>query len=123
VELDARAVTLRLAETFVISREASDEAEVVQVELRHADASGFGEGAPVSPYGESAASALAFLQEAAGLIGDDPFALEAIGARLVERPGEQAAKAALDGALHDLCGKLADPRGGDDGRASQSSPR
>jgi L-alanine-DL-glutamate epimerase-like enolase superfamily enzyme len=41
------------------------------------------------------------------LLGDDPFALEAIGARLAERPGEHAAKAAIDGALHDLCGKLA----------------
>jgi L-Ala-D/L-Glu epimerase len=107
VQLDARAVTLRLAETFVISREASDEAEVVQVELRHGDVSGFGEGAPVARYDESADSALALLAEAAHLLGDDPFALEEIGARLAERPGEQAAKAALDAALHDLCGKLA----------------
>jgi L-Ala-D/L-Glu epimerase len=107
VQLDARAVTLRLAETFVISREASDEAEVVQVELRHGDVSGFGEGAPVSRYGESADSALGFLEETAGGLGEDPFALEEIGARLAERPGEQAARAALDGALHDLCGKLA----------------
>jgi TetR/AcrR family fatty acid metabolism transcriptional regulator len=34
VESSARIVTLRLAETFVISRSAEDEAEVVQVELR-----------------------------------------------------------------------------------------
>jgi L-Ala-D/L-Glu epimerase len=39
-------------------------------------------------------------------LGDDPFALEEIGVRLAERPGEQAAKSALDSALHDLCGKL-----------------
>jgi L-Ala-D/L-Glu epimerase len=106
VELDARTVTLRLAETFVISRGASDEAEVVQVELRHGDVSGFGEAAPQARYGESAASALAFLDDAGALVGDDPFALETIGTRLAEHPGEQAAKAALDGALHDLCGKL-----------------
>ena len=34
------------------------------------------------------------------------LALEAIGAQMAEIPGEQAAKAALDGALHDLQGEL-----------------
>src|SRR5436309_5435804 len=96
-----------MAETFVISRGASDEAEVVFVEIRHEGTSGYGEATPIERYDESAESALAFLREAEELIGDDPFALEAIEARLRERPGEQAAKAALDAALHDLCGKLA----------------
>ena len=106
MEVEARTVTLRLAETFVIARGAEDEVEVVQVELRHEGASGFGEAAPIDRYGESGGSALAFLGESGELLGDDPFALEAIGKRLAERPGEQAAKAALDAALHDLCGKL-----------------
>jgi L-alanine-DL-glutamate epimerase-like enolase superfamily enzyme len=107
VELETRTATLRMAETFVISRGASDEAEVVVVEIRHDGVTGYGEANPIDRYGESAASALAFLQDAEQLLGDDPFALEAIGARLEERPGEQAAKAAVDAALHDLCGKLA----------------
>jgi L-alanine-DL-glutamate epimerase-like enolase superfamily enzyme len=106
VELIARAVTLRLAETFTISRGSEDEAEVVQVELSHAGHSGFGEAAPIERYDETPASALAFLDGAGELLGDDPFALEEIGARLASRPGEQAAKSALDAALHDLCGKL-----------------
>ncbi|HVM16702.1 MAG TPA: dipeptide epimerase [Gaiellaceae bacterium] len=106
MELRARTATLRLAETFVIAREASDEAEVVHVELRHDGVSGFGEGAPVARYDESAASALAFCEDARDVLGDDPFALEEIGARLAELPGQQAAKSALDAALHDLCGKL-----------------
>ena len=97
---------MRLAETFVIARSAEDEAEVVHVEVRHAGASGFGEAAPIARYDESAESAIAFAQEAADALGDDPFALEAVGERLAERPGEQAAKAAIDAALHDLCGKL-----------------
>jgi L-alanine-DL-glutamate epimerase-like enolase superfamily enzyme len=105
VELTARIATLRLAETFVIARSAEDEAEVVDVELRHEGRSGFGEAAPIDRYEESAASALAYLEEAAAALGDDPFALDEIFERLP--PGEQAAKAALDGALHDLCGKLA----------------
>jgi L-Ala-D/L-Glu epimerase / N-acetyl-D-glutamate racemase len=100
-------MTLRMAETFVISRGASDEAEAVVVEIRHDGLSGYGEANPIERYDESAASALAFAQDAEELLGDDPFALEAIGARLKGRPGELAAKAAIDAALHDLCGKVA----------------
>jgi L-alanine-DL-glutamate epimerase-like enolase superfamily enzyme len=106
VELEARIATLRMAETFVISRGAQDEAEVVFVEIRHDGVSGHGEATPIDRYDESAESALAFVQEAAELLGNDPFALEAIEARLRERSGEQAAKAGIDAALHDLCGKL-----------------
>ena len=107
MDLEARIVTLRLAETFVIARESADTADVVQVELRHEGISGFGEAAPVERYGESAESALDFVRNAGDLVGDDPWALEEIGERLATVPGEQAAKCALDAALHDLCGKLA----------------
>ena len=106
MELEARIATVRMAETFVISRGAADEAEVVVVEIRHDGVSGFGEAAPIERYEESASSAHAFAQDAAELLGDDPFAFEEIESRLRERPGEHAAKAAIDGALHDLCGKL-----------------
>ena len=104
MELRARAVTLKLAQTFVIAREASDEAEVVQVELAYEGRTGRGEAAPIERYDESGASALGWLEEAAGVLGDDPFALEEIEVGLP--PGENAARAALDGALHDLQGKL-----------------
>jgi L-alanine-DL-glutamate epimerase-like enolase superfamily enzyme len=104
VELTASPCTLRLAETFVIAREASDTAEVVQVELAHDGVVGRGEAAPIERYGESAASATAWLEEAAERTGDDPFALEELEGRLP--PGENAARAALDAALHDLQGKL-----------------
>ena len=104
VELTARIVTLRLAETFVISRESSDEDDVVQVELSHDGVTGCGEGAPIERYDESGQSALAYLEAASADLGDDPFALEQIEARLP--PGENAARAALDGALHDLQAKL-----------------
>jgi L-alanine-DL-glutamate epimerase-like enolase superfamily enzyme len=67
---------------------------------------GRGEAAPIERYDETPESARAFIEEHASLIGDDPFALEEIGARLGGVPGEYAAKAALDGALHDLQGKL-----------------
>jgi L-alanine-DL-glutamate epimerase-like enolase superfamily enzyme len=105
VELSARIVTLELAETFVISRGAEDTAEVVQVEVTHEGVTGHGEAAPIERYDESAASALAYVQEHADALGDDPFALDEIEARLPRR--EFAARAALDAALHDLCGQLA----------------
>ena len=106
MEVSARTATLELAETFVISRESSDTAEVVFVEVRHGKASGFGEAAPIDRYGESAESALAYVEENGDLLGDDPFALEAIEQRLP--PGEWAARGAIDAALHDLQGKLVD---------------
>jgi len=106
MEVEAGIVRLELAETFVISRESIDYADVIQVALSHEGTIGYGEGAPIDRYGESAESAKAFVDEHAGLLGDDPFALEEIGARLAEIPGEHAAKAALDAALHDLQGKL-----------------
>jgi L-Ala-D/L-Glu epimerase len=103
VELTSRIVTLKLAETFTISRGSEEEADVVQVQIRFGETSGFGEGAPVARYDESASSAQAWLDGVSSL-GDDPFALEEILAGLP--PGEQAARAAVDAALHDLQGKL-----------------
>ena len=106
MQVRASIVRLRLAETFVISREASDWDDVVQVELCHGEHVGHGEAAPIARYDETAQSALAFVDEHGALLGDDPFALEEIVGRLGEIPGEQAAKSALDAALHDLQGKL-----------------
>jgi L-alanine-DL-glutamate epimerase-like enolase superfamily enzyme len=106
VRLIHRRATLRLAEPFRISREVSVVEEVLWVELAHDGVSGFGEAAPQEHYGESVEGAEAFVEEAGGLLGEDPFALEAIGLRLAELPGNHAAKAAVDAALHDLAGKL-----------------
>ena len=104
MDVGARIATLELRETFVISRESRDTEDVVWVELRHGDVVGYGEAEPVERYAESAESALAYVEEHAELVGDDPFALEEIMARLPQR--EFAARAAIDAALHDLQGKL-----------------
>ena len=82
MELSARVATLRLAETFTISRGTKDEADVVQVELTHDGVIGFGEAAPIARYDESADSALEYLEENADALGDDPFALDEIAERL-----------------------------------------
>ena len=102
MKLTAQQATLRLAETFTISRSSEDEAEVVQVAIEHEGRTGYGEAAPIERYAESAASALAWLEQVE--LGDDPFALDEIFDRLP--PGEQAARAAVDAALYDLQGKL-----------------
>jgi L-alanine-DL-glutamate epimerase-like enolase superfamily enzyme len=104
VEAQATVFTLELAETFVISRGARDTEDVVEVELTHSGVRGYGEAAPIERYEESAESALAYVEEHADLLGDDPFALEEVMARLPAR--EYAARAALDAALYDLQGKL-----------------
>ncbi|MDX6369824.1 MAG: L-Ala-D/L-Glu epimerase, partial [Gaiellaceae bacterium] len=74
--------------------------------IRDGDVSGYGEGAPIDRYEETAESALAYVEEHAEALGDDPFALDEIEARLA--PREWAARAAIDAALHDLQGKLLD---------------
>jgi L-alanine-DL-glutamate epimerase-like enolase superfamily enzyme len=104
MDVATRLVTLPLAETFVISRDARDEVELCQIEVRHDGVSGYGEAAPIDRYGESASSAQGYVEEHADALGDDPFALDDIMERLPRR--EFAARAAVDAALHDLCGKL-----------------
>src|SRR3954453_18839315 len=100
--MTARKATVQLAETFTISRGSEDEAHVIQVAIEHDGVSGHGEAAPIERYRESVESGLAWLEEVE--LPDDPFALDELAAGLPA--GEQAARAALDHALHDLQGKL-----------------
>ena len=105
MKISAHTATLELAETFVIARGSQDSAEVVFVEIEHEGQVGYGEATPIERYEESAESALAYLEEHAEALGDDPWALEEIESGL---PPEQfAARAGIDAALHDLQGKLA----------------
>jgi L-Ala-D/L-Glu epimerase len=106
LELLVRTVSLELAEEFAIARGARTTQEVVQLELEHEGVVGYGEAAPIYYRGETAESAAAFLtEEAPALVGDDPFALEAIGDRFDPDRGQAAGRAALDAALHDWVGK------------------
>jgi L-alanine-DL-glutamate epimerase-like enolase superfamily enzyme len=104
MRLEARIAQLELAEPFVIARDTTEVAEVVWVEVEHAGERGYGEAAPIARYRESAESALAYVEEVEELLGDDPYSLNEIFSRLPRR--EFAARAAIDAALHDLCGKL-----------------
>ena len=107
MKLIYRTVTLALREPFSISRSTDETVESVFVDIEHDGVVGYGEASPQEHYGESPESASAFLTEADSLLGDDPFALDEVEGRLASFPGEHAAKAAVDMALHDLCGKVA----------------
>ncbi len=105
MELRATTTSLPLAEEFGIARGSRTTQSVVQVELEHDGVVGRGEAAPVYYRGESVESAAEFLTTAAPpLLGDDPFALEAIEERLEDVDGQAAGRAALDAALHDWIG-------------------
>ncbi len=107
MKLTHRTVTLALREPFSISRSTDKTVDSVFIEIEHDGLIGYGEASPQEHYGESVESATAFLADAEALLWDDPFALDEIEARLASLSGEHAAKAAIDMALHDLCGKLA----------------
>ena len=106
MELRTATSSLALAEEFGIARGSRTTQSVVQLELEHDGLVGRGEAAPVYYRGESIDSAADFLTTSAlPLLGDDPFALEAIEERLEDVDGEAAGKAALDAALHDWIGR------------------
>ena len=102
MQLTSRTVALALAEEFGIARGARTETSVVSVELAHEGTVGRGEAHPVYYRGETTESASAFLADAAARLGEDPFALEDVLARL---SGDAAGRAALDAALHDWVGR------------------
>jgi L-alanine-DL-glutamate epimerase-like enolase superfamily enzyme len=106
VQLAYRTASIPLETPLRISRSTNVGIEVLWIELTVGGVTGYGEATPQDHYGETIASATAFLEHSRELLGDDPFALEEIGERLAAYPGELAAKAGLDAALHDLCGKL-----------------
>ncbi len=106
MELRATTTSLALAEAFGISRGSRTTQTVVQLELEHDGLIGRGEAAPVYYRGDSVDSTAEFLTATAPpLVGDDPFALEAIEGRLEDVDGNSAGKAALDAALHDWIGQ------------------
>ena len=106
MELRPSTAGLALAEDFAIARGSRTTQEVVRVELEHDGLVGRGEAAPIYYRGETVRSALTFLtEEAPARLGQDPFALEAIGRDLARDGAEAAARAALDAALHDWVGR------------------
>ncbi len=103
---------LKLRHVFTVATHSRSTTPDVQVEIAYDGITGYGE-ASMPPYLQrelgSMESVCAFLARVQGVIGrfQDPFQLEEILAYIdAMDPGNAAAKAAVDIALHDLVGKL-----------------
>ena len=98
---------LALKHTFTVSSYSRNTTPGVQVEIDFEGYTGYGE-ASMPPYlGQSVESVTAFLKKVNLKQFKDPFCLEDILTYVDSlSPGDSAAKAAVDIALHDLVGKL-----------------
>jgi len=98
---------LQLRHTFTVSSYSRTTTPGVQVEIDYEGFTGYGE-ASMPPYlGQSVESVTAFLHRVHLRQFADPFCLEDIMAYVDSlSPGDSAAKAAVDIALHDLVGKM-----------------
>lgn len=92
-------ITLNLRTPFRIAHGVSEQRHNVIAHL----GDGLGEAAAVAYHGETQQKIMDYLAAAADRVGADPFALEDTLNRLP--PGSQAARAAIDLALHDRWGK------------------
>jgi L-alanine-DL-glutamate epimerase-like enolase superfamily enzyme len=110
VKLTLERRKLKLRHPFLIARamdNKSTDKEVLLVRVEHGGKVGWGEAAPISYYHQSLDSAEAALRQMGEMLGDDPFALDKILDPIrVKFADQSAAVCALDGALHDLIGKL-----------------
>ncbi|MCR5351806.1 MAG: dipeptide epimerase [Bacteroidales bacterium] len=107
MELRWRPYELQLKHTFTVSSFSRNTTPGVQVEIRYDNFVGYGE-ASMPPYlGQTVESVCAFLERVNLVQFPDPFQLDDILGYVDSlSPGDTAAKAAVDIALHDLVGKL-----------------
>ena len=98
---------LQLQHTFTVSSYSRTTTPGVQVEIDYQGFTGYGE-ASMPPYlGQSVDSVTSYLHKVNLHQFADPFCLDDIEAYLDSlSPGDSAAKAAVDIALHDLIGKM-----------------
>jgi len=102
MQLSCEPLTLELKTPFRIAHGTSEERHNVLVRISDGQHQGLGEAAPVRQHHETQALVLDYLA-ALPPLPDDPFQLEDILNSLPS--GSQAARAAVDMALHDLMGK------------------
>ena len=107
MKLSFKPYNLELRHVFTVASNSRTVTPDVQVEITCEGVTGYGE-ASMPPYlGESVQSVVAFLQKLDLEQFHDPFRMEDILAYVdAVAPGNTAAKASIDIALHDLVGKL-----------------
>lgn len=95
-----------LRRTFRTAKAIRTRKEALLVKIAHDGVTGWGEAAPTETYQQDVDSCEAALLRAAPLLGDDPWLVEDISARLLNELGGQcAAVAAIDAAIHDWMGR------------------
>ena len=98
---------LQLKHTFTVASYSRTTTPDVQVQIEYDGVTGYGEASMPQYLGQSVESVSSFLQKVDLSQFADPFQLEDILAYVDSlSPGDTAAKAAVDIALHDLVGKL-----------------
>ena len=98
---------LKLRHVFTVATYSRTTTPDVQVEITYDGVTGYGEASMPQYLGQTVRSVTAFLQKVDLSQFNDPFQLEDILAYVDSlSPGDTAAKAAVDIALHDLVGKL-----------------
>ena len=106
MRLTREPLDLSTAFEFRIAHGARRGHENTFVAIEHEGVVGWGEASPSHYYGETRAIVDAALDTWAPHLGDDPFALDCVEARLDEvLQGHGAARAAIETALHDWAGK------------------
>lgn len=107
MHIEAKLIDLKLTVPFRIARSVQYTSPNVIVQISHEGYTGYGEASPAEYYGESPATVMACMSQFAEELGDDPFAIEDVLARLDDIIGlNPSAKAAIDMALYDLMGKM-----------------
>ena len=98
---------LKLRHVFTVATYSRTTTPDVQVEITYDGVTGYGEASMPQYLGQTVQSVTVFLQKVDLSQFSDPFQLEDILAYVDSlSPGDTAAKAAVDIALHDLVGKL-----------------
>lgn len=98
---------LKLRHVFTVATYSRTTTPDVQVEITYDGVTGYGEASMPQYLGQTVQSVTTFLQKVDLSQFNDPFELEDILAYVDSlSPGDTAAKAAVDIALHDLVGKL-----------------
>ena len=107
MKLHFKPFELQLKHTFTLATSSRTTTPVMLVELEHDGLVGYGE-ASMPPYlGESHETVARFLKKVDLSGFNDPFSMEEI-LQYIDKlePGNRAAKASIDIALHDLVGKM-----------------
>ena len=109
IELEIKRLALR--HTWTTTMSSSDFRDTIHLRYTRDGVTGYGEGAPIPRYGESAASALHALEVLAPWLATaDPWRFDPLlaQARILLGPHQNAALAAVDLALFDWLGKQLD---------------